>query len=268
VKKFALFTCDTEFTPPWNQGSWENQDRTTFQDGIARIEDTLAEFGVGGTFYCQGQLVEEYPEVAIRLAKRHLIGSHGYNHENYGCKPVNVWTPEQPVFVSEKAKKLELLSRCKEIHKEVLGCEPEVFVAPFDSIDYDSLDILERLGFRVDSSFDNYMLGLPTRVFRPLSFEIYELPLTVLRFGEYGYKNVLQGLTLEYGRVAEVLESEIVYITCHPYEFLDLEIPHPEQVLIVGDRKMETLKRLLQDLLDADYVFVNPLQLLDQSKTQ
>lgn len=264
MKRFALFTCDTEYTPPWNEGSWGKQEKVSFQEGINNIAAVLDEFRVRGTFYCQGAMVEEFPQVARGLSPRHLIGSHGYNHENYGGQRLSVYyTPDEPDPLKTKEEKLTLIRKCREIHQRVVGYAPEVFVAPFNSIDYDLLDVLDKSGFKVDSSFNNYRLGLPTALFRPQSFDIYELPLTVLRFGEYGYKNVLQGLTLDYAKITEVLRQEVILLTCHPYEFIEIKVPHPEHVLIVGKKKEETLRRLIQDLLSEGYAFVDALQLLE-----
>jgi len=267
MKKYALFTCDTEFTPPWNQGSWENQERNTFKEGIRIIKDILSEFGVRGTFFCQGLMVKEFPDIVTGLARDHLIGSHGYNHENYGGLPIRVYTKEQPVFLGDKKRKLALIHKCKAIHLEVLGKEPEVFVAPFNSIDYDLLEILEETSFKVDCSCYNYWLGLPSYPFKPFSIDLYELPLSVVRFDGYGYKNVLEGLTFDYGKISDILTRDIIYITCHPYEFIDIDIPHPRDVLIVGDEKVRILKRLIKDLIGKDFEFVDPLMLVKQTIT-
>ncbi|MFH1244947.1 MAG: polysaccharide deacetylase family protein, partial [Candidatus Omnitrophota bacterium] len=225
----------------------------------------LSKLKIRGTFYCQGTMVEEFPLLVRELSVRHLIGSHGYNHENYGGQRLSsYWTPDQPEPLKTKEEKLSLINKCREIHQRVIGYAPQVFVAPFNSIDYDLLDILDNSEFKVDSSFNNYRLGLATAFFRPQSFNIYELPLSVLRFAEYGYKNVLQGLTLDYDKITEVLRQEIVLITCHPYEFIEIKVPHPAHVLIVGKKKIETLKKLIRDLLNAGYAFVDALQLLER----
>lgn len=266
--KIALFTCDTEFTPPWNAGSWTRQDRSTFEKGLEEILEILSKFDIRGTFYCQGLLVKDYPKLVCRLSERHLVGSHGYNHENYGGRAVNVYTKDEPVLLMERDKKFELLERCLKIHKEVLGIEPEAFVAPFDSIDYTLLEILEELNFRVDSSFDNYRLGLSSQLFKPASFNIYELPLSVIRLEKYGYRNILQGLTFDYSKIAEVISKELLFITCHPYEFVDIRVPHPRDVLIVGKEKGRVLEKLLQDLLKDGYAFMDPLRLIEQYESK
>lgn len=266
MNRYALFTCDTEFMPPWNSGTWQNQDRSFLTEAIEIMENILSRYGIRGTFYCQGILVRDYPELVRDLAKRHCIGSHGYNHENYGGLPVRVYTKEEPVFIGDKEKKYELLSECVRIHRDVLGYNPEVFVSPFDSIDYDLLEILETLQFKVDSSFNNYWLGLPSKPFKPLYFNIYELPSSIIRFENIGFKNVLQGLTYEYSKISDIIGNEIIYITSHPWEFVNVKIPHPDHVLIVGDRKIKTMERLIPDLLGAGYEFVDPLGLLEKQE--
>ncbi|MFC1590158.1 polysaccharide deacetylase family protein [Candidatus Omnitrophota bacterium] len=266
MKKRAIFTCDTEFTPPWHSGSWGNQERETFKEGLRNIKNILAQYGVRGTFYCQGVMVEEFPEIIRDLAKVHLIGSHGYNHENYGGRLQEAFFTEEAMPLGDKEKKLELLERCKDVHKRIVGYSPEVFCAPFNSIDCDLLSILEKTGFKVDSSFNNYRLGLPSKLFKPESFDLFELPFSVIRFEGLGYKNVLQALTYDYKKISDVMRQETIVITCHPYEFIDIKIPHPAHVQIVGDRKTGTLERLIQDLLKDGYEFTDPLQLLEKTR--
>lgn len=266
MTKYALFTCDTEFNPPWYKGTWEQQDRDGFDQGIQNIENILYEYEISGTFYCQAILVKEYPDIANRLAKKHLIGSHGYNHENYGGRPVNVYTPQQPVLLQSKEQCHELITKSIAIHKEILGIRPYAFVAPFDNIDFNLLSVLEELEFIVDSSFHNYSLGIETQLFRPLDLDLYELPLSVVRSKENGYKNVLEALTFSYSHIKDILTRDIVFITCHPYEFIDIKIPHPEHVLIVGERKIKTLRKLINDLQINGYTFLDPIKLIEKHK--
>jgi peptidoglycan/xylan/chitin deacetylase (PgdA/CDA1 family) len=264
MPKYALFTCDTEFTPPWHRGSWEEQDRSNFAQGIAAIEEILARHGVRGTFFCQGLLVRDYPDTARRLDAVHLVGSHGYNHENYGAKPVNVWTRDQPVFLRDPALKRERLEACLDIHRRVLGRSPQVFVAPFNSVSSDLWEILEDLGFQVDLSLDNYHLGLDSRPYRPLGMGLRELPLSVLKVPGLGYKNVLQALSWDWDLVGRIWDREVLSLTCHPYEFVDMEVPHPDHVLVVGERKRQTLDRLLGELAGRGFSFTDPLDLVSR----
>jgi len=261
MKKYALFTCDTEFTPPWNTGTWENQDPWTFEVGIEEISRILANLNIKGTFLCEGTLAERYPEKVKSLAQNHLIGSHGYNHENYGGRPVTVWTKSQPIFLKNDHEKRELLIKANSAIERVTGKNPEVFVAPFDWIDGPLLQILNQLDFQIDCSFHNYSLGLPTMFYQPIGLNLLELPLSVVLSKGGKYKNVLEAFTYDYGCSAEILRQRILLITCHPYEFTNIQIPHPREVLIVGDEKKESLTKLLSLLKENDYEFTNPLSL-------
>jgi peptidoglycan/xylan/chitin deacetylase (PgdA/CDA1 family) len=195
--KYALFTCDTEFTPPWNIGTWRERDPWTFEVGIKEITSLLAKFGIRGTFFCEGTVAERYPSVVAEMAKDHLIGCHGYNHENYGGRPVHVWSESKPVFIEDKNEKRQLLIKAKKAIRKAIGKDPEVFVAPFDSIDITLLKILEELEFKVDCSYYNYSHGLPTLFFMPEGVNILELPLTVIYCNEMKYKNVIEAFTYD-----------------------------------------------------------------------
>ena len=43
----------------------------------------LSKYKLKGEFYICGYLVKEYPEECKKIAKNHIIGGHGYNHENF-----------------------------------------------------------------------------------------------------------------------------------------------------------------------------------------
>jgi peptidoglycan/xylan/chitin deacetylase (PgdA/CDA1 family) len=261
MKKYALFSCDTEFTPPWNTGTWEDQDPWTFLVGIDEILKILSSCEIRGTFFCEGTLVEAYPDKVKLLAQNHLIGSHGFNHENYGGRPVTVWTKSQPVFIKNDEEKKRLIDKAIKTIQDVTGKKPEVFVAPFDWIDGALLKILDELNFKIDCSFHNYSLGLPTKFYRLSGLNILELPLSVIFCGELKYKNVLEAFTYDRRHASAILEQEIILITCHPYEFTDIKIPHPPEVLIVGEKKKQALSELLLLLKRNGYDFVDPLQL-------
>jgi len=263
--KYALFTCDTEFTPPWNSGSWKSQDPWTFEVGIEVITNILSKHQIRGTFFCVATLVEQYPKKVKALSLNHLVGCHSYNHENYGGRPVKVWTDSQPILIKDDEEKRRLLIKAKKIIRNVIGKEPEVFVAPFDCIDTQLLKILENLNFKVDCSYHNYSLGLQTHFFQPIGFNILELPLSVVYCGnKLTYKNVLEAFTFDKKNLQAILQQDIIMITCHPYEYTNITIPHPQEVLIVGEKKKKALEDLIVLLKNNNYEFIDILQLKDR----
>ena len=239
----------------------------------------LDSYGIGGTFFTQATAIERFPELVTELSQSgHHVGCHGYNHENYGGKPVNVWTKSKPVFLPENIIKKQLLQKCIDIHFQVLDKHPETFVAPFDNINEDLLLILDDLGFKVDCSFYNYSLELNSFPFFPLEGKsLVEIPLTVLQMGTDVPKNLLEAFAynpeLAEKRLRAYVKSSLesypfcmVLITCHPYEFLDVKIPHPREVLIVGDEKVNALNRLIRLFQEMKVEFLNPLQVVQKIK--
>jgi len=271
---YVSITCDTEYLPPWNEGCWEKMVTWSFEQGTPLLKDLLEKYGIAGTFYTQATAIERFPDLVCELDRcGHHVGCHGYNHENYGGKPVKVWTKSQPVFLPDNKIKEQLLQECIDIHSQVLDKHPETFVAPFDNVNKDLLLILDDLGFKVDCSFHNYSLGLNSFPFFPLDGKsLVEIPLTVLQMGTDAPKNILEAFAynpeLAEERLRAYVKSSlenypfcIVLITCHPYEFLHVKVPHPEEILIVGDRKIKALEKALRYLLDCGAVFKNPLDI-------
>ena len=266
-------TCDTELDPPWYKGSWENMATWTFEQGVPLFKKILDVFEIKGTFFTQGKVLERFPETVHELDRSgHHVGSHGYNHENYGNKPVKVWTQDQPVFLGDNNLKSERIEKCIDLHDRVLGKHPEAFVAPFDNVDDELLEILDDLGFKVDCSFHNYSLQMNSFPFQPLkNRELVEIPLTVLDMGTDTPKNLLEAFTYDSQTAEKQLSAYIKYsmenwpfcmvlITCHPYEFLDVKPPHPRDVLIVGQEKVEALKNLLIYFRRSSASFVTPIE--------
>lgn len=77
VRKFTIYRVNTE----------EKIVALTFDDGPSpmwtpQILDQLKEAGIKATFFMLGKHVEQYPEVARRVAREgHEIESHGYDHK-------------------------------------------------------------------------------------------------------------------------------------------------------------------------------------------
>ena len=70
----------------WNKSRKEKKVYLTFDDGpipelTPFVLDTLAQYGIKGTFFCVGENVERHPEIYQRiLAEGHAVGNHTHNH--------------------------------------------------------------------------------------------------------------------------------------------------------------------------------------------
>ena len=52
-------------------------------EAAIEFSNFLNKNNIRGEFYICGTLVEKYPEKCIILAKNHVVGGHGYEHENF-----------------------------------------------------------------------------------------------------------------------------------------------------------------------------------------
>ena len=95
----------------------------TFDDGpdsknTPAILDILKNYGVPGTFYVVGQMVEANPDILKRIFDEgHAIGNHSYNHE------YNQLYPSTENF-------LQQLTRTDDIIKSIIGVRPLIIRTP------------------------------------------------------------------------------------------------------------------------------------------
>jgi peptidoglycan/xylan/chitin deacetylase (PgdA/CDA1 family) len=109
--------------------------------GIYRILDLLSRKGVMATFFVPGHTAANFPEPVHRiLQERHEIAVHGYCHET-------------PVGLSRE-EEFDLLERSIAKLRSTLGegFYPVGYRSPAWDLSPHSIEFLERLGFRYDSS--------------------------------------------------------------------------------------------------------------------
>lgn len=166
----VILSTDTEFDPPSGDGSWWTRSSTTgLLDGLQRFLEICVRYGTPATFFCEGKLVEELPNLFRDLARSHEIGCHSYNHEWLGTRPPPKWIPHwENLAILSTAEKAKVLRRAVNSITKVIGNEPRSFKAPFNSIDHPStLSMLERTGFNSDSSLPSYDMESFVRPIHP-----------------------------------------------------------------------------------------------------
>ena len=95
----------------------------TFDDGphptqTPRLLEMLKQRGIKATFYCVGECVAEYPEIAKRIVEEgHEIANHSWNHPNL-------------IPMSESAVR-DQLERTHQVIKQATGVEPKTFRPPY-----------------------------------------------------------------------------------------------------------------------------------------
>jgi len=95
----------------------------TFDDGptpyTLEVLDLLQQYQAKATFFCIGQQLEQYPEIAQRIIEEgHTIGNHSYSH------------PNSMGFLSTAQVKGEI-QKCDEVIQQVLHIQTPFYRPPF-----------------------------------------------------------------------------------------------------------------------------------------
>jgi len=126
-------TFDTE--PDLHSGKY-----LSITQGIPRILLILNKYQIKATFFTTCDCIEKYPQIFQELKKQgHEISSHGYRHLRFDGLSYN-----------EKKEQIEKSIEC---FNKYFGEAPKSFRAPQLSISNSTLDLLEKYGFKYDSSY-------------------------------------------------------------------------------------------------------------------
>jgi polysaccharide deacetylase family protein (PEP-CTERM system associated) len=195
-----------------------------FERQIEAILALLEELNIRATFFLLGMTVENYPDLARRVAEHGCeVASHGYGHER-------VYRQDAKSFGNDVARSLDLIA-------EVTGRRPAGYRAPAFSINRRTpwaYEVLAKLGLRYDSSqYDSPRI--PDRIHPvpqhpyPIALEggreLWEFPIATwpvggrsLPIGGGGYWRVVPRAVLlrALGHVAADGGLPVTYL--HPYE--------------------------------------------------
>jgi len=187
--------------------------------------DAMDNAGVKGTFFVQGMVAEQRPEVVRAIAAAgHDVQTHGHSH-----RPVNRLGPE--------GFRQDML-RAKGLIEDITGRQVEGFRAPDFTIDADSFwafEVMAEMGFTFDSS----IFPMRTRRYGISGYEpgysviknrdgsvMEELPVTVVKRGAVslpagggGYFRLWPKAALTALFNATRADGRPFVIYCHPYEF-------------------------------------------------
>lgn len=140
MKKYAVMTMDVE---DWYDANYllnlDLDKSYSMSDGLENYVQILEKHNIKGTFFTLSDMIKWVgPKLKVLKEKGHEIGVHGKNH----IRPIE---KDLITFEKEIKQAKELLE--KEINGEVYG-----YRAPSYGIDIERLDIIEKLGFKYDSS--------------------------------------------------------------------------------------------------------------------
>ncbi len=116
---------------------------------LLEIQNILKSKNIPGTFFVQGSILSKvYKALDIQRSE---IGLHGFNHNNWG-KEVWFWDGS-PLEKSQKQRDLE---KSLNLFKKLKLSRPTSFRAPNMNISSETLQLLAKNGFEIDSSLDSF----------------------------------------------------------------------------------------------------------------
>ena len=115
--------------------------KIVIEKGLPRILDLYYKFDVESTFYFTGQIASNFPQALKTVVDHgHEIGCHGFSHKP--SHSFDVLSFKDQYIHLEKAKRV----------LEYSGQSVEAFRAPALRLGLGTVPILEKLGFKTDSS--------------------------------------------------------------------------------------------------------------------
>ena len=111
----------------------------TFDDGpnpesTSIILHKLKEHSIRGIFFCVGENIERYPDLAKQIVDEgHLIGNHTHSHKNIN-------------FFNKDAN--ESIIKCSQIIEEFVGIKPNYFRPPHGRIGLRTEKLMEQNGLK------------------------------------------------------------------------------------------------------------------------
>ena len=203
--------------------------------GLKRVLDAFERYGIKGTFFIPGKVVEIYPDEVNEIVKKgHEIGLSGYEYENFASLTVE--------------RQEEALEKGIYAFKNVCNLRPEGFRAPNGEITIDTIDLLIKFGFKYSSSmfsddrpyFSSYKPNQKDMLEIPIHWELNDFPL--FAFNYYPSFPLGQGRISNYTSVLDSWINEYKayykYGLCYVTQFDPSTIGTPGRI------------RLLEELLD------------------
>ena len=123
--------------------------------GVPRLLDLYEKYDIKTTWFTPGHTIDTFPGQCEQIAaKGHEFGHHGYFHEN-------------PTLIDAGTEE-ELVERAFATFDKRLGIRPTGYRSPYWDYSDNTLDIVEKMGFKYDSS----LMGRDLEAYRPRRWAI------------------------------------------------------------------------------------------------
>jgi peptidoglycan/xylan/chitin deacetylase (PgdA/CDA1 family) len=158
----VFFTMDLEYRSIYpKKASYE---------GFKNYQEILQKNNITSTFFVCGDFALDNKKEIIDLSDGgNEIGSHGYGHINLGP---DIWWDKKFKPSNNVETRKKSIKKNHEILIKILKKHPISFRAPYLSIDNTTLNILSKIGYKIDSSVNNSLFGMPTIPYNPSEDDI------------------------------------------------------------------------------------------------
>lgn len=280
TKKYAVLSMDVEDWYHLDYFSGHHCDRTySMLDGLNSYQQLMAAHQLHSSFFVLGEIVHSLKGALRKIsAQGHEIGIHGWSHV-------------RPLTMSIAAFEEDIRSSKQEL-EDTLGRSVTGYRAPCFSLDRARLDIVEKVGFRYDSSkilfgahplygeldMDGFREILPG-IYRHgdfIEFEISTLPFAgkQIPVSGGGYLRIFPWAIMK-RLIKRYLKKESLYVLyIHPFEMSLLPDPAMPQGTSFASRRrfslgrastFRKLDRLITMLRLHDFEFTTFSALCDQT---
>lgn len=260
--KTCLLTNDVETHSIWFNCLRDETGRNVLDQGMPRLLDIYAKYGIKSTFYFTGYIAEKFPEVVkMILPYGHEVASHGYSHE-----------VDQAFDVLTYEEQVDHLDRSKKLLEDISGQEVISFRAPALRVNENTPRALIETGYKIDSSiasqrFDMFLSfgsiqklknlkapRLPYRTSGDSLFQKGQSPLVEVPLTAFGFPFVattmrifpfFTGLQRYFFNWETSLNRKPMVFDIHPNEFLNEET----EKRTIQRRSKNIIKYLLADVL-------------------
>lgn len=237
----------------------ENNNTDFSREGNKNLLRLLDKHKIKATFFITGYFAEREKEQVKEILKRgHEIACHGYSHFYRNNKDLNI---ENDVKKSKKVIE-------KIINKKVLG-----FRAPQMRFSFELIKILDKQGFKYDSSIHPaflpgyyYNFNYPLNIYKPIkelkikeipaaSMPFLRLPINWIFMRNLGYRWTSLGINALLKRNI----TPVLYF--HSWEFTEIKSKNVSFLFIrnTGKKFCLELEKLLNRFKDEKFVKVSEL---------
>jgi peptidoglycan-N-acetylglucosamine deacetylase len=124
--------------------------------GVPRLLELYGRFDVTTSWFTPGHTVDTFPDACRRIRDAgHEFGNHGYYHEN-------------PTKISPETEE-RLIDLAMQTFDKQLGLRPTGYRSPYWDYSDSTLDLVEKFGFKYDSS----LMGRDLVPYRPRRWQVH-----------------------------------------------------------------------------------------------